>query len=84
MKLGMQHLVLKYYQIPLNYDPRLTFDLFTQRSISISYAFAWKNALKVDYSETIEVYDIKVGIHSKHYEYKEIYMYQISRSFFDL
>ena len=38
----------------------------------------------VDYSETIEVYDIKVGMHSKHNVYKEIYMYQISRSFFDL
>ena len=27
----------------------------------------------VDYSETIEVYDIKVGIHSKLNEYREIY-----------
>ena len=33
----------------------------------------------VDYSETIEVYDIKVDINSK-----QIYMYQRSRSFFDL
>ena len=29
----------------------------------------------VDYSETIEVYDIKVGIHCKLNEYREIYMY---------
>ena len=28
MKLGMQHRVLEYYQIPLNDDPRFTFDLF--------------------------------------------------------
>ena len=27
-KLGMQHWVLEYYQILLNEDPRLTFDLF--------------------------------------------------------
>ena len=29
----------------------------------------------VDYSETIEVYDIKVGIYSKLNEIIEIYMY---------
>ena len=28
----------------------------------------------MDYSETIEVYDIKVGIHSKLNEYKKIYI----------
>ena len=39
LKLSMQHLVLKYYQIPSNDGPRLTFDLFTQMSISVPYAF---------------------------------------------
>ena len=38
----------------------------------------------VDYSETIEVNDIKVGIHSKRNKYRDIYMYQRTRSFFDL
>ena len=43
----------------------------------------------VDFLETIEVCDIKVGIYSKLNEYMEIYMYlrdiyQRSRSFFDL
>ena len=39
----------------------------------------------VDYSETIEVYDRKVGTCiSKLNEYREIYMYHTSRSFFDL
>ena len=38
----------------------------------------------VDYSETIEVYGIKVGIYSKQkYMYMETFMYQRSRSFFD-
>ena len=37
-----------------------------------------------DYSETVEVYDIKVGIYSKLNEYIEIYMDQKSRSFIDL
>ena len=50
-------------------------DLFMQRSTLIPYAFAW---------ETIEDYDIKVGVHSKLNEYRKIYMYQRSRSFFDL
>ena len=36
--------------------------------------------LKVDYSETMEVYDVKVGISNK---LMEIYMYQRSRPFFD-
>ena len=36
----------------------------------------------MDYSETIDVYDIKVGIHSKLNEYREIY--QRSRLLFDL
>ena len=38
----------------------------------------------VNYSETIDVYDIKVGIHSILNEYMEIYLYQRSRSFSDL
>ena len=38
----------------------------------------------VDYSETIEVYDIKVDIYSTLTEYMEVYMYQRSRSFFHL
>ena len=38
----------------------------------------------VDYSETIEVYDIKVGIYCKLTEDMETYMYQRSRSFFNL
>ena len=32
----------------------------------------------VNYSETIKVYDIKVGIHSKLNEYREVYLYQRS------
>ena len=45
LKLGMQHWVLKYYQIPQNDYPRLTFDLSTQRSISAPDAFnVWNNA----------------------------------------
>ena len=38
----------------------------------------------VDYIETIEVCNIKIGICSKLNEYMEIYMYQRSRSYFYL
>ena len=83
LKLDMQHQVLEYFQIPSNDDPRLTY-FFTQRSILVPNAFVWENAYMADYSETIQVYDIKVGIHSKLNEYREIYMYRRSRSFFEL
>ena len=81
LKLGMQDLVLKFYQIPSDDDPRLTFDLFQLWTLIDLYG---KMLKMVDYSETVEVYDIKVGICSKLTEYMEIYMYQRSRSFFDL
>ena len=38
----------------------------------------------VDYSETIKIYGIKVGIFSTLNEYMEVYMYQRSMSLFDL
>ena len=44
LKLGMLQRVLKYYKIPSNDDPRLTFDLFKQRSTLVPYAFVWENA----------------------------------------
>ena len=60
LKHGLQHWGLKHYQVYSNDDPRLTFDRFIQRSTLIPYAFVWENAYMVDYSETIEVYDVKV------------------------
>ena len=38
-KLGIQHQVFGYCQICSNDDPRLTFDLFTERSNLVPYAF---------------------------------------------
>ena len=80
----VQHLALEYYPISSNDDPMLIFDLFTQRSVLVSYAFVWENASMEDYSETIEVYDIKVVIYGELNNHMEIYMYQRSLSFFDL
>ena len=60
-KLGMQHRVLKYYQIRSNNDPGLTLTYFTARSNLVPYAFIWEKGKTMDFSENIVVYDIKVG-----------------------
>ena len=61
LKLGMQHWVLEYYQLFSNEDPELTLTYFTARSNLVPYAFVWEKGKTMDFSETIEVYDVKVG-----------------------
>ena len=61
LKLGMQHPVLKYYQIPSNDDPGLTLTYFTARSNLVPYAFVWGKGKTVDFSETIVVFDLKLA-----------------------
>ena len=60
-KLGMQHRVHKYYQMCSNDDPELTLTYFTARSNLLPYAFIWEKGKTMDISETIVVYDVKVG-----------------------
>ena len=57
---------------------------FTARSNLIPYAFVWEKVKTMDVSETIVVYDLKVGIWSQLNEYMKLYEYQRSRSFIDL
>ena len=61
LKLGMQHQVLKYYQIPSNDDAELTLTYFTARSNLVPYAFVWEKGKTMDFSETIVVYDLKLA-----------------------
>ena len=63
--------------------PWVDFDLFTARSNLVPYAFVWEKVKTVDFSETIIVYDIKVGSCSQLNEYMKLYEYQRSRSFID-
>ena len=84
LKVCMQHQVLKYFQIYSNDDPELTLTYFTARSNLISYAFVWEKGKIMDISETIVVYDIKVGRFSLLSEYMNHYEYQRSRSFIEL
>ena len=61
LKLGIQHWVLEYYQICSNDDLELTWTYFTTRSNLIPYAFVWEKGKTMNFSETIVVYDVKVG-----------------------
>ena len=62
LKLGIQHCVLEYYQVCSNDAPGLTLIYFTPRSKSVPYGFLWGKVKTMDFSETIVVYDIKVGV----------------------
>ena len=46
LKLGMQHRVLKYYQISSNEYPELTLTYFTARSNLVPFAFVWEKGIK--------------------------------------
>ena len=60
LKLGMHHWMLGYYQVCSNDDPGfLTY--LTARSALVPYAFIWEKGKTMDFSETIVVYDVKVG-----------------------
>ena len=84
LKVGMQHWVLKYYKVCSNDSPGLTLTYFTTRPNLIAYAFVWEKGNIMDFSETIVVYDIKVGRIIQLSEYTNLYEYQRSRSFIDL
>ena len=64
LKLAMQHRVLEYYQVCSNDDPELTLTYFTAMSNLVHYAFVWEKSKTMDFSETIVVYDVKVGRYS--------------------
>ena len=78
LKAGLQHRLLEYYQICSNDDPGLTLTYFTARSNLVPYAFVWEKGKIMDFSETIVVYDIKVGRFSQLNEYMNLYEYQRS------
>ena len=52
---------IEYYQACSNDDPVLTLTYFTARSNLVPYAFVWEKGKTMDFSETIVVYDVKVG-----------------------
>ena len=76
LKLGLQHRVLKYYQVCSNDDPGLTLTFFTARANLVPYAFVCEKGKTMDFSETVVVCDVKVGRHSKLNECMNLYEYQ--------
>ena len=84
LKVDIQHRVREYCQICSNDAPGLTLIYFTARSNLVPYAFVWEKFKTIDFSETIVVYDIKVGRCSQLNEYMKLYEYQRSRSCIDL
>ena len=55
LKVGMQHPLLKYYQVCSNDDPGLTLTYFTARSNLVPYAFVWENGKTLGFSEAESV-----------------------------
>ena len=74
--------MLEYLQVCSNDDLGLTLTYFTGRSNLVPYAFVWKKGKTMDISETIVVYDVKVGRCSELNECMNRYEYK--RSFIDL
>ena len=71
--------MLENYQVCSNDDPEMTLTYFTARSNLVPYAFVWEKGKTMDFSETVVVYDIKVGRCSQLNEYMNLYEYQRSR-----
>ena len=80
----MLHQVLEYYQICSNDDHVLTMTYFMARSNLVPYAFVWQKVKTMDFSETIVVYNMKVGRCSQLIENMKPYEYQNSRLIIDL
>ena len=51
LKLGMQHQVLKYYQVCSNDVPGLTLTYFTARSNLVPYGFVWEKRKTMYFSK---------------------------------
>ena len=77
LKLGMQHWVLEYYQDCSNDEPGLTLTYFTAMLNLVPYGFVWEKCKTMDFSETIVVYDIKIGRCSLLYEYMKLYEFKV-------
>ena len=79
LKLGKQRWNLECYQIYSNDDPGLTFTYFTARSKLVLMLLYGEKGKTMDISETIVVYDVKVGKCSLLKKYINLYEYQRSR-----
>ena len=82
LKVGMQHWVLKYYQICSNDDPGLTLTYSAFLLFLVPYAFVWEKGKTMDFQTLLQSV-ISVLIDAVN-QYIKLYEYQRSRSFIDL
>ena len=64
-----------------NDDTGVTLTYFMARSNLVTKVFLWEKVKTVDFSETIAVSDLKVGICRQLIEFMKLCEYQMSRSF---
>ena len=60
-KIGMKHRGLQPIIVCSNDDPGVTLPYFTERSNLETRAFVWEKVKAVDFSQTMEACDLKVG-----------------------
>ena len=65
----MQHWLLECYKIYSNDDPGLTLTYLTARSNLVPFVFVWEDASALDFPETIEACEVKVGTYNQISEY---------------
>ena len=58
-----------------NDDPRVTLTYITTRSNLETYAFLWEKVKTVDFSETIEACDLKVGRYKQLNDFMKVCKY---------
>ena len=83
LKICLLHRVLEYYQICSNDDHGLTLTYFMEGQIRSPVLLYRKKVKTMDFSETIIVYDIKVGRCSQLNEYMKLHEYQRLKPFID-
>ena len=77
MKLDMLHQRCKPIIIRSNSGPGLALTYFTPRSNLVAQAFMWKKVKIIYFSETIAVYDIKVGRCTELNNFMKLHEYQV-------
>ena len=75
LKLRMQYWGLNLYRVYINNNPWLTLTYFTARSNLVTWAFLWEKVNTVNFSETIEACDLKVGKYRQLIEFMKVCEY---------
>ena len=75
LKLGMQYRELKFYKVYINDNPWLTLTYFTARANLVTWAFLLEKVITVNFPETFEACDLKVGRYRQLIEFMKVCEY---------